>query len=106
MWRRGEEVAWAAGLFEGEGSITMSGRYVHLQLSSTDEDVVWRFCEIVRAGRVYGPYTQDCTDGYRRKPFWMWVCTGLDARPVFRMMMPWLGSRRLARGRELWLDSP
>jgi hypothetical protein len=98
-----EEIAWAAGLFEGEGSITMCGRYVHLQLKSTDEDVVVRFHEVVGCGSVYGPYSYNQPDGYKRKPAWVWVCREADAMIVFRKFAPWLGKRRLARGRELSL---
>jgi hypothetical protein len=56
-----EEIAWAAGLFEGEGCISYIrpwGREPDIQaaLAMTDEDVVRRFDEIVDRGRVYGPY--------------------------------------------------
>jgi hypothetical protein len=58
---RGEETAWAAGLFEGEGCVSRyittkrSRQYGYWQtkLSSTDLDVVERFCEIVGVGRIY-----------------------------------------------------
>jgi hypothetical protein len=46
-----EEIAWAAGLFEGEGSITRFGRPgkfdLRVSLNMTDEDVVRRFDAIV-----------------------------------------------------------
>lgn len=54
----GEEIAWAAGLFEGEGCMTRSGSQKVMRLVSTDEDTVRRFWEIVAVGKVYGPYEQ------------------------------------------------
>jgi hypothetical protein len=51
-----EEIAWAAGLFEGEGSITRFGRSgkfdLRVSLNMTDEDVVRRFDAIVDRGKV------------------------------------------------------
>jgi hypothetical protein len=51
-----EEVAWAAGLFEGEGCLTITSGQPVMRLNSTDEDAPQRFYEIVGAGKVYGPY--------------------------------------------------
>jgi len=65
------EIAWAAGLFEGEGSITQSGGILHLRLKMTDESVVRRFEEAVRYGEVYGPYDYQYSDRIIRKPFWV-----------------------------------
>ena len=50
-----EEIAWAAGLFEGEGCMTVSGGRPFMRLNSTDEDTPRRFWEVVAAGKVYGP---------------------------------------------------
>jgi len=46
------ERAWAAGIFEGEDTITMSGSFFspRLKLSMTDFDVIERFHEIVGCG--------------------------------------------------------
>jgi hypothetical protein len=62
-----EQLAWAAGLFEGEGTITMCGLTFTLQLKNTDESVVDRFIEIVELGHVYGPYDNHHKDGFTRK---------------------------------------
>jgi hypothetical protein len=89
---RAESIAWAAGLFEGEGCITMSDGYVVLQLEMTDEDIMRRFDEIVGYGRVYGPYSYS----NRRKPYWMWVARGDAAFGILELLAPWLGERRRA----------
>lgn len=57
-----EEISWAAGLFEGEGSITPRGDVRSCQLwtigmTMTDLDVVQRFQAAIGMGRIYGPYT-------------------------------------------------
>jgi hypothetical protein len=102
MPTRGEEVAWAAGLFEGEGCIyERSGGGIKISLSSTDEDIPPRFCRIVRGGTVYGPYRNTERDGYRRKPFWVWVGESVDALETLRLLLPWLGKRRTARAMQL-----
>lgn len=92
------EIAWAAGLFEGEGSIQLwregkSDRlYPRLDLASTDEDVVRRFSNAVGTGRVYGPYSRP-----NRKTFWRCLLHGQDARHALDLIGPWLGERRAAR---------
>jgi hypothetical protein len=48
MTTRNEEIAWAAGFFEGEGTITECDRSLHVRLVNTDEHVTERFAEIVR----------------------------------------------------------
>jgi hypothetical protein len=92
------EVAWAAGLFEGEGTVSVSGAWkrARLQMKMTDEDVIRRFCRIV-GGRVHGPMTYDQSDGSIRRPFWMWTTAQGEAGTVAGLLWPWLGVRRRAR---------
>jgi hypothetical protein len=73
-------MAWAAGLFEGEGSIgaySRAGRVsmnIMAQLVSTDEDVVRRFRAILGFGRVSGPIPRP----ERWKPIWTWRATRFE----------------------------
>ena len=101
--------AWAAGLFEGEGSIVPSSAgAIRLQLKMTDEDVVRRFGELV-GGRVYGPYLQNSVilRGFARKPFWCWSSGGTThAWKLLHQWWPWLGLRRRARAGSLSDDIP
>ena len=98
------EWAWAAGLFEGEGSIIVKrqGRrkVLALSLKMTDEDVVRRLHGIV-GGVVFGPYQYQQDDGSERKPWWLWRNDGVDPSRVIRQMWPWLGARRRAKAEEL-----
>lgn len=92
--------AWAAGLFEGEGSIARreGNRVNHLwqvTLTSTDHDVVLAFHEVVEVGRIYGPY-QPKRPG--SKLYWRWtVSDRLGIEAFAKMIGPYLLSRRRAR---------
>lgn len=96
VWNR-EELAWAAGLFEGEGAVCWNAaglgrRRAQACMSSTDEDVIRHFAAVVKVGRVHGPYTKD-----GRKPVWKWVAAHFPAtQAVVAMLWPWLGERRRA----------
>jgi hypothetical protein len=86
---------WAIGLFEGEGSIVFMarGNSVVLSLQMTDEDVVRRFGEIMRCGRVAGPFKHK-----DYKPTWYWrVYKNNDIVAILQRWMPYLGERRAAR---------
>jgi hypothetical protein len=90
-----EELAWAAGFFEGEGSITQSNGRPLLQVRNNDPAPLHRFRRAVQAGKVYGPYTTRTR--MSRKPFWQWAATGCDGLDVLRMLSPWLSERRLGQ---------
>jgi hypothetical protein len=55
MATREEEIAWAAGLFEGEGTITASNEHLVVRLVNTDEPIVRRLAEIIPFGTIYCP---------------------------------------------------
>ena len=106
-WSR-ENLAWAAGIFEGEGCITRRHKtQTNLVMTMTDEDVVRKFHSIIGHGRVYGPYTNH--SGV--KPQWRWVCTGSrHCIAVLAALWCFLGKRRQERAavafRELALIRP
>jgi hypothetical protein len=96
------EVAWAAGFFEGEGSIfpkrgKIHARYVHMSLGQKCEERVVRFQAALGTGHVLGPYMEGT--------YWVWKAT--DKRSVRRamnLMWPYFGPTIKARLREV-LDS-
>lgn len=98
------EIAWAAGLFEGEGSITHVHGRTQLRIQMTDYEVLERFLEIIGAGKIYGPYSRQERDSYTRKPRWIWVCDGPMVRTIFKTLAPWLSTRRRDRARNIGLD--
>lgn len=93
-----EEIAWAAGLFEGEGCITRktNSKTMVLKLLMTDRDVVERLLSIAGAGSFYV---------VQRPPpllqAYQWQCAEADkVEELLLLWMPWLGSRRRARAEE------
>lgn len=101
-----EEWAWAAGLFEGEGSIYSMDRckdghhqlpVMRLSLQMTDRDVVERFCRIVECGKVGG---QRRFGREHHKPTYMWLISRRsEIERLLRAMLPWFGERRAAKAR-------
>ena len=114
-WRR-EDLAWLAGLVEGEGTFTTRvesprnnpyGRTsIAMRVAMTDEDVVRRAHAVAQVGRVYGPYKKA---GGRYKDYWVWSCAQRDTVAMVAALWPWLGTRRRARATELlqlWKSEP
>src|SRR4051812_22686949 len=107
------EIAWAAGLFEGEGNIQFwrhpkGHAQIRLSLTSTDEDVVERFHAIVECGSTRGPYRRKNKPSY--KPYWVWsVQAFAELERVATLFEPWLGARRrqsLQEAIEQWHARP
>ena len=101
-------IAWAAGLFEGEGSIQFpASQAPRLSLCSTDRDVVEKFHAIVGVGRLRKEGSSKILpDGTRRvyKDAFRWRCDKIaDVKRVMELLLPHLGERRSARWREVQL---
>lgn len=91
-----QDVAWAAGVFEGEGSLYLrnvsSGKYATAEVKMTDEDIVRRFAAIVGVGNVYFKPERRLN----WKNCWAWTVNGkAGVSKVGEMFRPWLGVRRL-----------
>jgi hypothetical protein len=101
-------VAWAAGIFEGEGTCGVSSRWgqAHVSITSTDKDVADKFMNIVGVGSVY-LRKDHRKDTY--KPAYKWaVQSAEDVISVLELLMPFLCERRteqttavLLRAREI-----
>lgn len=97
-----EDIAWAAGLFEGEGTFVLT-RYSnrlspHAAMQMTDEDVVRRFAAVVGLGTI--SVRPPRKPGYKQA--WLWQTTSLETvQAVGAMFWPWLGSRRKQRWTEI-----
>ena len=89
-------IAWAAGLFEGEGCITGNKNVPNLReikIKMTDKDVMQRFVDIVGYGNLRGPYTQ--RNRPSTKPFWVWaIGKRLEVVRILTMFLPYFGERR------------
>lgn len=94
---RTTDIAWAAGLFEGEGYLYVSkGRYPTPQigLNMNDRDVVERFAAIMECGsiRIYDSPNPNHSRQYRWR-----VCGWARFESVTEMLLPYLGDRRTKR---------
>jgi len=88
------EWAWFAGLFEGEGCISLVSRNsVNLRINMTDRDVLERVQSLVGGTIVSIP-----KEAPQHKPRWVWQVTREDVvRPALARLKPYLMERRGAR---------
>jgi len=104
-------IAWAAGIFEGEGSIYQVGReqsngkyntQIVLQVKMTDQDVVHKFQEVLdRRGNIY---FENRTKP-RYKDQWTWRCARrAQCVEIITLFWPYLGKRRKSKAIELGVD--
>lgn len=102
---RDAEIAWAAGLFEGEGCFSHrlqrnGNAQVRVALAMTDRDAVERFAAFVGVGEVHGPKANPKQPGWR--PVWEWyVQDSARVRAVIALLLPWLCERRRAKALEV-----
>lgn len=95
----GEQVAWLAGILEGEGYFTVSAKttthgdkyqYLRVTLRMTDRDVIERVA-VLFGGRAVTAIPP-------RKPRWKWTyrtqVEGVGAAEMLVMIRPWMGLRR------------
>lgn len=99
-----ETIAWAAGLFEGEGSVVLriqnERAVIALSLGSTDLDVLERFKSVVGAGQI-GRESRSSSLG--NKPFWRWRCAAqADVARLTDMLLPFMGERRRNAFERAW----
>lgn len=115
------QVAWAAGLFEGEGCMNLvvrprQGRaegdrlMVQVRLGSTDEEIVKAFQAVMECGNVHTPRTIESSYGSPRanpvkqpkKTFYDWsAANAVDVAAVINLLLPFFGSRRKQRAEEV-----
>jgi hypothetical protein len=91
------ELAWAAGFFDGEGSVgrRRGGRLLQMQVTQSypyGYETLTRFGTAVRGGKVYGPYGP-----YKgaRKQYFCWCVSGLiPSVKVIRQLHPYLSRHK------------
>lgn len=93
------EIAWMAGIIEGEGSIGLKSNnkggianVPWIKVAMTDEDVIAKLHSVAGFGTVC---SSPCASG---KTLWLWQSALRDKVPKFlKMIRPWMGERRLAK---------
>lgn len=95
------KLAWAAGLFEGEGCFSFNGRGHHtpkMMVVTSDLDVLQSFAAIAGCGTI-GERRQRIE---HHKRAWEWKVHGRVAFAFFMQIRPWLHQRRRERGDEVF----
>jgi hypothetical protein len=88
------DIAWAAGLYEGEGTATQSGGRPRLAVKMYDPEPLYWFHEVVGYGKVYGPYDRK-VEGEVVSTYYTWVAQRpAEAWEVAQMLYPWLSMKR------------
>lgn len=97
-----EQVAWVAGIIEGEGSFIVekrrSGAYAtrvyasaRIQANMTDQDVIERLAELM-GGKINLERQKDPN----RKDQWRWTLRGYETvRTACTLLRPWMFERRI-----------
>lgn len=94
-----EDIAWCAGLYEGEGSISIKKRgglpqSVRLSIQSTDRDVLVVFQERMQMGYLTAVRARRPGE-LGKKPISAWSCGRFeDVQLAVALFWPWLGTRR------------
>jgi hypothetical protein len=87
--RTQEQVAWAAGLFEGEGWWGPRAKTsAEAVLGSTDRDVVDRFASVVGFGSIA---TEKRADGHKTLYRWS-ASSASQVKSLIELFWPWLGN--------------
>lgn len=89
-----EDLAWAAGIFDGEGNagggLRRRHRWICASIAQAHQELPDRFCRVVSVGSVKGPYRPKYPNGL---PYWVWTANQLETvQHVAAVLWPWLGS--------------
>ena len=95
------DLAWAAGIFEGEGSAGIGGGSGQMQVTQLDTWILYRLQEFL-GGSVGGPYRNDYHSnlGHGRQKF-VWYATGPRARGIAMTLFTFLSPRRRQQMKKL-----
>lgn len=89
------ELAWAAGFFDGEGTISQTTakgttkRYLLLRMAHVDPRPLERFIVAVGIGHIRGPYQHKKGEG-RWSDYSVWQLGGSRAEIAFAALEPYL----------------
>jgi hypothetical protein len=101
------EIAWLAGLLEGEGCFHLKTRgpvkkdgtrYIGpvVDVNMTDEDVIRKLRDITGVGNVQGPYSVSRKENW--KPIWRWaVQKRSDALMIMKLVRDHMCERRRSK---------
>lgn len=106
-----EELAWAAGLFDGEGYVGCNKhtkkKYRHLRINvgQTDTEVLCRFSDAVGLGRINGP-TKARPGHFGKKEMWTLSINGYEeVQAAVAMLWRWLSGPKRRQATLALLDA-
>lgn len=99
------DIAWAAGLIEGEGCFTWhsDGRHPYFLMDMTDKDVLVKFQTIFPDTNLRGPYAHK--NKPQHKPRYRVDAFGPKALHVMQTVYSYMGDRRKAKMDEFLIDN-
>lgn len=93
-------IAWAAGIVEGEGCMslvkTKSGLYPKLTVQMSDEDIILRLKDILNCGTVSSHQR-----GINKRLYQLNVYTKSDLYETIKVLYPYFGKRRKEKAEEV-----
>jgi hypothetical protein len=104
--RSREDLAWAAGFYEGEGTIALSGphywvkgekrlrktRRPQMRIGQVDREPLDRFVAATGIGYVHGPFHHE---NKKWQSYYQLVVTGFEkSQALVALLWPWLSERR------------
>lgn len=103
------DLAWLAGLLEGEGTFFMQKghkngvcyQYPIIVVSMTDEDVIDRVAYLFGTSSHKESQRYYADLGVSRKPSWRASAAGTRAVSLMQSLLPWMGKRRGEKIKEL-----
>lgn len=95
--RTREELAWAAGFFDGEGCTSAQKYTATLSIAqkATNAEVIHRFRAAVGFGKIYGPYTNSAKSSDISIRYH--VTSFEQVQAVIAMLWAWLGTAKKAQ---------
>lgn len=91
------DIAWAAGLIEGEGCFTLhsDGKRAYFIMDMTDKDVLENFQKVFPNTNLRGPYVHK--NKPHQKSRWRIDAYGDKCTEVMKAVYPYMGIRRKAK---------
>lgn len=97
-----KDIAFTAGILEGEGTFCLNNNSPRLAVAMTDLDVVECVRNIIDKTKIISPYiAKDCVDGFERKPRYTFTLVGDLAIQWMMTVYSLMGLRRKSKIREL-----
>lgn len=99
------DIAWLAGLFEGEGCIVKNHSGASVTIHMTDRDVMERVDRLFPSKT--GLHVKWKASEHHKDAYMWHVGERKRVEEFLALMLPWFGERRAARAREIlaWLET-